>query len=623
MTRIQFKIIYPILFSLLFASILLYSCKEDDVQPNVVQPKEEEKAVEDFIDYYSLLSYPIVSSQPTGSQFLLPELVFAYPIDSAFEVETDTSTLTYKFEMLDFSLSFFDQIQEFDRDVWSNTKDTLTLLPSSPLQREGTYLGEIKLQLYVQDDNEQWIAVNHTKTSKRYEQYFNYSISPVVHFQLVKGMHFLEDRALNPYRPNILFDLYFIPVDTFYWDEQLDIEVRHEYSIKIMQDGREVAFDYEIHEKDMQLEVTLDEALCESCTYSLDIELAYFTRVFGEEKQLEDPTGPIVDENSYTFVGGENQLSDQIIADNIDYQYPVDRQYTFLTKEYPYGYLKLLYHQEGLLNSDSDPSWATQVRISSLDDTYSKTVPLTYENLTFQYEMPDDLAKETIHKIEFLESSQDGQESVFHTLHIRTSLYDTFLEKIEDNGPSDGYWQYPGEKYDEYELRRFGNNLIIKEEAFDWVEVKGNEKNHVNPFLILTNDFDDSSYYQKIYDLVYKVVELGLLTIEENTEDGVPPLDAVYWWGYPYSFILNDEHIQNNFAPREDSEGTVSNLTYSYFVKHFVELRDKAKIHPNQDNSLIKNLQNTQFYSPKSTWPYYVYYTLPGDIHTSTYHHNP
>ncbi|UXP30924.1 hypothetical protein N6H18_11235 [Reichenbachiella agarivorans] len=613
--------------TLLFAlfSILLYAgCQDDD--GGDVKPEE--------VVEYSLLKPPVVNKVYNGSQFLIPEIAFNYPIDSPFRIETDTTVVDYLFELDSVYLTSNGVVGRINASAmsWNPTKDTLSTLFYFPFEGLVGYNINIELKLSTMVDGE-WVAMKFENEEGNYKAVLYCNISTIDDVHWVKGIQMEEGEQLNPYRP-VVFDLKFIPKDEFMWVDSLNRDIKYVYDINLQRDGQSIEFEYEIHSDTRELEILPKEILCESCEYSLMVEGKYLTIVFGEEQELADADGVIEERSVFTFASSGHSTAEGIALGNIDYSYPVDRQYHFLVKEYPKGYMKVYHEQEGLFKSTTNSTWTKHVRFSDLAGVYSQEVALSYSNLFFEYDMPEDFAKETIYKGEFLEKSDTGEESIFYTFYFRTSLYDTFMEKIQENGPSNFYWRDP--IHERLPPRYIcGNFLPNNKEAFGEIEINGVPDKHIEPMLVLYNDFANNEFYQtEIYSRIYEAVDKGLLTIESYLGYGVPPINSVFWRQNPSNIQMSDDQIEANDAPNAFKgfnpigigSGKVEIRAHTTFVDHHIEIVKKAKAYKGEPNDLIQEIINNEsvfliLENGEVNFPYYIEYRLPGNQHTSKYYH--
>lgn len=622
----NFNIFSNFLLVIFIISLLsVIGCKDEEEIKN--PPQKESHGIG-----YFLPKLPIEFSSYNGSQYLIPKIAFNYPIDSIFQFETDTGTYDFHFKLDSFTISSGQYVENITPSMtkWNNSRDSLAVLfhpiPDAKKEKE-EYNLNLTLQLLAKID-EEWVSMKVFEQSGSYSKSLSWSITRLADdLQWVKSSQFRTEAAQNPYK-SLLFNLSFISNDEYQWVDSLDNEVRFVYEIEVSREGEPLEFEFHINEYDRTLEILIDEILCELCEYNITISNKYFIRLFGEEITLTNGDGQINHINNFKFKGGHRVSSTGLAIENIEYAYPVDRQYHFLVNEYNKGYLKIYRDQKELLKNENNSSWTKHVRISDLSMSYSVTLPLYYSDKYFEYDMPQDLAKETIFRVEFLEKS-NNEEDIFYSFYFRTSIYDTFLNKIENNGPSKDYFKDPlgGDKG-----HRIGNNIVFKDEIFDDIEIKGLPENGVKPFLVLFNDFDNNYYYQnKVYPRIYEVVEKGILSIESNLHAGVPPINSVFWWDTSSKkFNLSDDQIESNLAPnhfmsnKSDFGGTVSIMALSIFIAHRREIVIKAKAYDGPQNDLVDKIVETEFQPlpyPENVFPYFIEYRLPGNKNISSYHH--
>ncbi|MEQ8581248.1 MAG: hypothetical protein RIC30_09575 [Marinoscillum sp.] len=585
---------------------LLVCCEEKDETPAKEPEKPDTTEIEEP-EKVALHELGLIfkgSGSENLNQFDLPLIKFNYPIDSVFQKVTSKGIALHKISIVQFDVLLGGIAIPFDTLI-NKSSDSLFIIPKQ-LTNNKVYW-EINLEIMVQKliENE-WQEVFSRITKDR--EVINLSIRSLPlsleMFPAVDSALFAPNTPLTPFNPDLRIQLRKNTFKDTNTQEKVSKKLRTDFLISIKEDGEPFEFDWEVDSVSNQLTITPKSYLCD-CLY--EIETAFSYSFYSGKKDIWWPAEELTESYSITFISNEFE-STTLQEDNIAYTYPIDRQYFFLPKEYPYGYLQLHHEQPGLLRSIDNDDWQLKFRLSTLDGSFSEIQDMRYHNGYFEYDMNENLKPETIYKGEYFEVSSSGTEVSLYNFHFRTSIHDTFIEKILANKPSSVWFTNPYEGG-----HRVGNNLYIKTEAFDLAEIKGTAKS--DPMLILTNEFDyNTDFKEKFYPLIYEAVEKGFFTIDDNTEHGVPPVNSAFWWQYPYGLKLKDEQIQANEALNfEGIEGTVSILAHVYFAKHYRELLQKAAAHPDQENEFVQRIMDGSSGLRNKNYPYSISYVLPGN----------
>ncbi len=593
-------------FTLLALVFLLVYCEEkEETEPaepekiDTLDVKEPEKVI-----LHELGNIFGRASSANSNQFDVPFIKFNYPIDSVFQKKTSKGIEQHKISIVQLNV-LFDGISIPYDTLMSESSDSLFVIPKQLINHSA--LWEIKLEVMIQKliDHE-WEEVFTRITKDREVMNLSIRLSPLSleMFPAVDSVLFSPNTPLSPFNPDLRIQLRTDTFENANTQKKASGKLRTDFAIDIKEGSNPFEFDWEIDSVSNQLKIIPKSYLCD-CLYEIETNFTY--SFYSGKKGIWWSAEELAESYTITFKSNAFE-STTLQEENIAYTYPIDRQYFFLTKEYPYGYLQLHYEQPGLLRSIDNDDWHLKFRLSTLDGSFTEIQDMRYHNGYFEYDMNQNLAPETIYKGEYYEVSSSGTEVSLYTFHFRTSIHDTFIEKILANKPSSVWFTDPHQGG-----HRVGNNLYIKTEAFDLAEIKGTANS--DPLLILTNEFDyNTDFKEKFYPLIYEAVEKGFFTIDDNTEHGVPPVNSAFWWQYPYGLKLKDEQIQANEALNfEGIEGTVSILAHVYFAKHYRELLQKAAADPDQENEFVQRIMDGSSGLRNKNYPYSISYVLPGN----------
>jgi hypothetical protein len=353
---------------------------------------------------------------------------------------------------------------------------------------------------------------------------------------------------------------------------------------------------------------------------------------------------------SVTFNTGEEAKT--IPDNNVAYSYPLKNQFNFYKNEYSQGYIKLRTGQDALFKQVTEGGTWEFVAAFKSGSNVTET-PVTYDQTKamLQFNIPSSLGLSGEYEINIIKRATDqgaidrnlqrgtvslatrqqgdsisltqnqlsgtisgDAESVLYSNSFRTSLYPTFIEKM--NSLSGTRVQsatditrfdlpilttYVNETFDKYELRGGGNNFqpLVTTEGMDgatWIN------NHIYPM---------------IYELYGS--DPGINLSRDTEILGLIPLKAMS------TFNINQADYLLTAGQAAAKNGEVS---FWYMVPHFVymdfyELRNKAATLylnkpsvPLQAKRLLSGvIMNTSL----GNYPFKVSYRLPGlNLITST-----
>ncbi len=300
-----------------------------------------------------------------------------------------------------------------------------------------------------------------------------------------------------------------------------------------------------------------------------------------------------------------------IPENNVAFAYPVPRQYNFLKREHPTGYMKLKMGQSYLFRSGGNgQAWKFAARFTAVGLPEVTEVPLSYDagKAMLAYDIPRDLRNERAYTLELIKlpmGNRDidanvrsdsttvamgggsvsvasnsiegtltlGEDRLLHTTRFRTSRYDNFGEKLNAaRGHRDLAAIVPV-----WNILKMGHSFTA-DELFDRTELSGWRE---LPGLVQVEALPDNKWFSDHIDPVLYAdyplngtVRIGDWRAEQPA--GVPPLKGAV-------SILQDEASrvleEGDGTGALPSMGGKSYLSYDmeyYTYMDHVELRDKA-----------------------------------------------
>ena len=352
-----------------------------------------------------------------------------------------------------------------------------------------------------------------------------------------------------------------------------------------------------------------------------------------------------VEVKEVNFTSGEAPKT--IPLSNVDYMYPVLGQKNFFIKEYNNAYIKLKRGQTYLF--DALPDWKKEmIMTAATGSTLNTQYVYNTAKKQLSYTLPKGMIKETKYSVAIKLISKgsslddnvsekyttknlgnndsentaniksrkaegsvtkDGERELL-THEFRTSLHATFYDKMRDmNNNKDLYEhiQYP------YGLTLL--TAIDNQEAFDLIELRGNEYSGSKPLVVASAVLDDNYYKKEIYPLIYDNYPFGG-TLEVNRETdkvGVPPVQGVEPMTWYITYLENDYTGEiNQYNPYR------YNLTY-YYLQDFEDLSYQLVNSdlPWQTNpQYIKIVTEAFPYMRKGKYKTTFKYVLPGQVKT-------
>lgn len=258
-----------------------------------------------------------------------------------------------------------------------------------------------------------------------------------------------------------------------------------------------------------------------------------------------------------SFSTASYMLPDTIMAGNIRYSYPIDRQFCFLKSEYPTGYIILKANQPNIFNlQEEGKTWSLKARFISLNlDSIDVDAVYKQESLALEFPIPTTLQNEKIYSLTIVKIPTTGKEKILHRQFFRTSKYNTFIDKATAMFSLKGGWSWAlflG-------VHKIGTNTA-REECFDKFEMESNPLKIYNETIRIATGLiqfeailqDNPWYEESLYPMCYKIHQTSNVKIKwRNSEPlGMPPIYPIHLDGLIYGAdddkILTTEEISTN-----------------------------------------------------------------------------
>lgn len=313
--------------------------------------------------------------------------------------------------------------------------------------------------------------------------------------------------------------------------------------------------------------------------------------------------------NSYKFTTGslpENTINKRDIL----HQYPIDRQYNYMPKEYTQGYIILSYGYENIFDGIADEDKKVIIKGINDNDFEKQVLPFTTKAC---HDVPGQVAEINYS----LESVSFNPEKIYsiqlavgldtiYQMHFRTSRFNTLSEKLKAYDAFDGPAFVLGSDPINKILHR---NLII-DEFFDDFEYQYFET--IGPGIVqpehlihMDLDLDNCEWYKNTFKPMYD--QYSVIDLKgENELNGssrwvkFPPTDAIIVFNAyfaQHSYLTDDE-----IAKGEDKGLPTEGIIRFYSIYYML----------NDANML--NYQIVQYevsYTP-GEYPYFISFVLPG-----------
>ncbi|WP_291911035.1 hypothetical protein [Chitinophaga sp. CB10] len=388
--------------------------------------------------------------------------------------------------------------------------------------------------------------------------------------------------------------------------------------------------------------------------YKLTAKVTFEENVNGSWTPYLVEGKPYAEEVNNTFSTGN--LPDKIPADKIKYTYPLKNQLNFYQNESPsrLGYMQFTQDLAPMFRPDSSFTQTARLVPSAGEPV---NIPFSYDTGRLTFRIPDGLKNDEVYTFALVnvptEDEMDisrnvvaeqkqvdvqeggsmtvttkkatksitvGSEKSFFELDFRTSLYNTFNQKLDALGMGDsyrlplrdavhelGYQLSNNELFDGYELDQGGGSKLLRYEA-----------------LLDGNPWYNEDIYPWVYDGYPFAAAAGNaapVTIEWRTAEalGVPPVRAVSLRQYNQGMLLNGD-AQTKYTGIS---------TFVYNLPHYME-RDNYQLISKIVNNIyargadypakVKSMILQPFKAiRKGSYRFKVSYVLPGtNVVTST-----
>ena len=370
--------------------------------------------------------------------------------------------------------------------------------------------------------------------------------------------------------------------------------------------------------ENMALEYTPDEAtnilllphkeLKSNTQYTLKVTLTITQLINGEWQQVVYKGGTVDFTSTVIFTTGELP-GNTIDAQDILFQYPIDRQLNYLTEEYKQGYIMLSYNYKNIFDNTSDED--KKIVIKSVSDasftekTIKYTVTECHEVVAQDIEIDYSLENIQFNSHQIYSLDFYCKDNIIYTMYFRTSKYPNAKEKLKNlviNGKA-------SIKLDNHPV--LGDMLSnVDNMEFDLFELPSNDRFQTS-LIALKADLDNCEWYQKsIYKLLYDSYPLDLSYYRICKE--YPPVDAMCMNNSEilYQGYLSDNDIENKNNEKElDPEGSIG-MKLLIQMHYDVEMRLYNLQQKDCDAELDKYNQPEPY--TVGSYPYYISYRLPG-----------
>lgn len=342
---------------------------------------------------------------------------------------------------------------------------------------------------------------------------------------------------------------------------------------------------------------------------------------------------------------GTGEAPNYIPANNVSYSYPERQMANFYKNEYATGYIQLKQGQEYLFTPDED--WKQYVRFTPTagGSPFYQNFTYTPGDKKLSHSFPADLTTHTMYKMEIvsipakaagtidqniqtvttLSENETGNmertenkavgelnipgESVIYENYFRTSMYNTFIEKVNALSVPRGY-TYPVAQG----LYEVGTG-INGNEFFDDIELIGSAGN--KPLVEFLADENCAWLRDKAYPIIYEgyPVNGNILINWRNTgELGVVPLKAVKFTQSDATLTrLTEDDFASGASPALNFNGRLVyklNITAVYDWQDIVTGAFRAAEYTTRIATILENPCPAILFN--TSYPVRVIYHLPG-----------
>jgi hypothetical protein len=570
---------------------------------------EEEKITLPIAKGHKILEEVIISS---ATPLAMPQVILASELNKAVAVENNNFR-----PVLD-EIQLFDGSTEIDGEVLI-AEDNLSasFVPDDMLSAKKEY--ELKATAHWEREvNGGWVTVGEIGTES-IRNIFNTTDNPLPLNDVFSEVFPLENAVSESVvsSPRATFN-YALEEEIKFSGNNIQVRLVFDHA-SMKQGSNTIETTVEINEAMTHVNLIPKVILQGLTEYAVTVQLHW-------EIQRPDKTWKVLlkDGEAFThtkqfsFTTKALGNTSQILPDNIDYTYPIARQYHFLKLEHNQGSIKL----KTPLQNELFQTTGMQLKVRfTTPDQEPLEVSATFDAGTYKltYAIPSSLLNETIYKLELLRVG--NSEEVLHALHFRTSMYNTFLQKINAGSFSQLYaWQLEGGIHELYSVFAEGiEGFDIAETDADSIEAMADGA-AIAAGLIQADLLPESDYYQDvILPKIYGGYKKAGLTIDrDTTQYGIPPMNGNYIY-QTGARELSASEITNNSSSRISDLPMIRCTVAAFFAWDWMLLRNEAANHPDREtNAYMKDLTDNHF--PNISGGNYIFrlkYVLPGGEITS------
>lgn len=365
--------------------------------------------------------------------------------------------------------------------------------------------------------------------------------------------------------------------------------------------------------------------------YTVDVTLTLTQLVNGEWKPVEYKRYTPNYSCKVKFTTGDLP-GNTIDAQDILYQYPINRQLNYLPEEYKQGYIMLGYNYKNIFDNTSAADKKIVIKSISDADFSDKTINYTVteshevenQEIEINYSLENvQFNKHHIYSLEFY-----CKDNIIYTMYFRTSKYAKAEEKFKTFSEwADGYaWVIGTENAQLNDIRRNVDNM-----EFDIFELPSTDKfklpstkesstydlNFRKSLIALKVDLDNCEWYQNsIYKILYETYPENMFQYTSTKPRyQYPPYDAMTMMNSEifYSGYLSDEDIENkNTDKKLDPEGSIGMYLVFQMDSDFKAIKSQVDKNSEFYKQYFDNFYQPPVYSQGSTYPYFISYRLPG-----------
>ncbi len=304
--------------------------------------------------------------------------------------------------------------------------------------------------------------------------------------------------------------------------------LKYSISYTLIGESDEIELEYELI-NDSIIILDSKNPLIPDKTYSLKIYATWQKRIEMNGEWIDCAT-KFDEEISLTIITSVSLVELSIVESDFVFQYPIDRQFNYLKKEYQKGYFKLINEKHKHLIFCGGI-----IKLRDVKSGLINNIQLSYnESLeVFEYDLQEQFFdNEKVYEISLL---QKDTQKLIYSYYFKTSMYNSFSEKwemLKNVTNSNTAWMDQG-------VQKL--NVTIHEETLDYFESNTNRSsNKCMPLIQFETQFLDS-WKQTAEWQIYSHPSLEF--DRQNSIDkkyGFPPLRAGYyvaaeWWAVKLS----------------------------------------------------------------------------------------